>query len=153
MTPHLRLLAVAVSFLAPTIVTFAHEGATGPAKERMDLMGDMSKAMKDIYKHVSGNRDLPAIAELAGRIHADAPKIPDLFPVGSGTGITDAKPEIWKSWDDFQAKVQKLEDESAALTSIAASGDPKAIGAQYTEVIHACTGCHTDYRRGRADKL
>lgn len=147
-----RWLIVIGIVAACAAATSAHEGATGVAKERMDLMGSMSKDMKDIQKRVSGNRDLVAIADVAGRIRAAAPKIPSLFREGSGTGITDAKPEIWKNWDDFKAKVQKLEDESGKLASVAASGDPKAIGTQFTALIHACTSCHGDFRRGKADR-
>jgi cytochrome c556 len=145
-------LAVAVALMAVAGATLAHEGATGVAKERMDLMGSMSKDMQDIAKHVNANRDLPAIAGLAARIGETARKISGFFPEGSGTGITDAKPEIWQYWDRFQGKVQKLQEQSGALASAASSGDPQSIGAQFTAVIRACTSCHTDFRRGKADR-
>jgi cytochrome c556 len=141
-----------VALVAVTAVSSAHEGATGVAKDRMDLMQGMSKDMKEITRRVNANRDLTAIGDIATHIHDAAPHIAGLFPVGSGTGITDAKPEIWQDWNGFEAKAQKLAAESAALAATASSGDPKAIGTQFTALIHACTGCHTDFRRGKADR-
>lgn len=142
-------IAIVAAF---AVVTRAHEGATGVAKERMDLMQSMSKEMKEISRRVNANRDLVVIGESATRIRDTAPRIAALFPPGSGTGITDAKPEIWQRWDEFQGKALVLQKESTALGAIASAGDPKAIGAQFTALIHACTGCHTDFRRGKADR-
>jgi cytochrome c556 len=133
--------------------TQAHEGATGAAKERMDLMESMSKDMKDILKYIKANRDLGAIAPLATHIHDTAPGIAPLFPPGSNTGITDAKAEIWQKWNDFERMVQKLEETTAQLAAIAGSSDAAAINTQFRAVVHSCTDCHSDFRRGRADKL
>lgn len=145
--------AIAVTALVTVAaVSNAHEGATGVAKDRMDLMQGMSKDMKEIARRVNANRDLAAIGVIAKHIHDSAPQIVGLFPVGSGTGITDAKPEIWRDWKGFEGKARMLETESAALAATASSGDPKVIGAQFTALIRACTGCHTDFRRGKADR-
>jgi len=148
-----RSIAAACGLLALTATTLAHEGATGVAKERMDLMGDMSQHMKEISKRLNANRDLKAIAVDADHITQVAPHIPDLFPKGSDNGITDAKPVIWEQWAEFLADVKKLSDESAALASVASSGDPKAISNQYRTLAKACIACHDTYRRGRADRL
>ena len=138
--------------LAIAAGTSAHEGATGVAKDRMDLMQAMSKDMKEIARRVNANRDLAAIAAIAQRIHDRAPQIAGLFPEGSGAGVTDAKPDIWRNWSAFEAGTQKLGAESAALAAVAPAADPRAVGKQFTALIHSCTGCHTDFRRGRADR-
>jgi cytochrome c556 len=148
---HLTIVTIAI-IAAFAVVTRAHEGATGVAKDRMDLMQSMSREMKEISRRVNANRDLAAIGVSAARIRDTAPRLAALFPPGSGTGITDAKPEIWQRWDEFQGKALALQKESAALGAVASAGDPKAIGAQFTALIRACTGCHTDFRRGKADR-
>jgi cytochrome c556 len=125
----------------------AHEGATGFAKERMDAMSGMGRAMKEINRRIESNRNLAGIDESAANVHETALKIPQLFPPGSGTGITDAKPIIWEQWDQFQAKAQELASAASALGSIASSGDPKAIYARYSAVTHVCSGCHDMYRQ------
>lgn len=140
------------ALVAVATMAVAHEGATGIAKERMDLMEAMSKDMKEISRRVNANRDLAAIGPIAQRIHDRAPQIAGLFPEGSGTGVTDAKSEIWRNWTAFEAGTQKLAAESAALAALGSAADPRAVGTQFTALIRACTGCHTDFRRGRADR-
>lgn len=154
MLPLPRLAVCTVSLLVVFAVSgLAHEGATGVAKDRMDLMGDMSQSMKSISKRLRANRDLPAIAADADRISKDSPRISGLFPPGSDKGITDAKPAIWQKWDEFGGNAKKLGEETAKLSSIAASGNASAISDQYRTVTKVCIGCHDTFRRGRADKL
>jgi cytochrome c556 len=148
-----RYPAVVVVFTALATAAIAHEGATGVAKERMDLMGEMSQSLKSISKRLNANRDLPAIAGDADRIAQAAPGIPNLFPPGSGKGITDAKPVIWQQWDEFVGDQKKLVEETKKLSSLAASGDARAIADQYRTVAKACVACHDTFRRGRADRL
>ena len=153
MNPLYRTLTAAALFLAFAASGVAHEGATGVAKDRMDLMGDMSQHLKSIAKRLNANRDLAAIAADADHIAEVAPRIPDLFPPGSDKGITDAKPAIWKQWEEFVGDEKKLDAEVKKLSSLAASGDPRALADQYRAVTKACVACHDSFRRGRADKL
>ena len=148
-----RSLALAALLCGVAVSSIAHEGATGPAKDRMDLMGDMGQHLKAIAKRLNANRDLAAVANDADRIAELAPRIPDLFPAGSDRGITDAKPAIWQHWDEFVGDEKKLDDEVKKLSALAASGDPRALADQYRAVTKACVACHESFRRGRADKL
>jgi cytochrome c556 len=139
------LLALLAAALSATPAD-AHEGATGLARERMVAMSGMDRAMRDINRRIDTNRNLAAIGQGAAIVQETALKIPQLFPPGSGTGITDAKPVIWERWDQFQAKAQELAAAAGALGSIASSGDPRAIYQQYSAVVHVCSGCHDTYR-------
>jgi len=49
--------------------------------------------------------------------------------------------------DGFQARATQLEQESAKLVAVAASGDIKNIAVQFRVVGQICSACHTDYRR------
>jgi cytochrome c556 len=138
--------ALAVALVVPSL-TSAHEGATGIVKERMDAMTSMSKTMKTIGRFIEANRNLTGIQEEAGRIREIAAHIPQWFPPGSTTKPTDALPTIWQRWPDFQAKAMQLEQDSAKLAAMAASGDPKGTATQFRTVGQTCTGCHTDYRQ------
>ncbi|ROR35194.1 c-type cytochrome [Inmirania thermothiophila] len=71
----------------------------------------------------------------------------DLFPEGSDLGETNAKPEIWDNWDDFKAKAETLQRESAELARLAEAGDLTAFKQQFGKVGKACKGCHDDYRK------
>jgi cytochrome c556 len=144
-TAPILLLASAVVLSAlPNVL--AHEGATGIVKERMDAMAGMSHAMKAIGHLIEANRDLAAISNEVAHIRDIATHIPSWFPPGSTTKPTDALPTIWQRWPDFQARAAQLEQESAKLSTVAASGDPQSIAAQFRVVGQTCTGCHTDFR-------
>lgn len=58
----------------------------------------------------------------------------------------DAKPEIWKDWDDFKAKMTALEDESAKLAEVAKGDDMDQIKAQFGATGKSCKSCHDEYR-------
>jgi cytochrome c556 len=81
------------------------------------------------------------------RLAQVAPMIPEGFPADSQSGApTDAKPEIWKNMDDFQAKARDLEMATAKFAETAKGGDRKAIAAGLGEIGGACKACHEKYR-------
>lgn len=57
-----------------------------------------------------------------------------------------SKPEIWKDWDDFKAKMAALEEESAKLVEVAKAGDMDQIKAQFAATGKSCKSCHDEYR-------
>jgi cytochrome c556 len=130
-----RALAAAALLIVLAASGLAHEGATGVAKR------------------LNANRDLAGIAGDADHISDVVSRISPLFPPGSDKGITDAKPAIWQQWDEFVGDERKLGDEAKKLSSLAASGDTRALADQYRTVAKACIACHDSFRRGRADKL
>ena len=68
------------------------------------------------------------------------------FTPGSETGDTRAKPEIWLDMDDFKAKLEKMQQEVAALEKIARTGNFDASKDQLGEAGQACKACHDKYR-------
>jgi cytochrome c556 len=137
---------VALAVAAAWSVALAHEGAVGIAKERMDAMEGMGKVSKDIARKISANRNLASIADDVAKIRATAEKIPGYFPVGSGTGVTKAKPEIWQKWELFQERAAHVAEQSDKLAAAAAGGDPRAIRTQFMALERACAACHDQFR-------
>ena len=82
----------------------------------------------------------------ANRVAQIAPMLLEAFPAGSGVGKTEAKPEIWTNWADFQVKMKALETESAALATLAKGGDFEKIKVQFSKVGGTCKGCHDKYK-------
>jgi cytochrome c556 len=144
----LSLAVVIATALIPASLA-AHEGAVGIAKERMDAMQGMADAMKQIDRYIAANRNHAAIGDNAENVGKIAEKIPQLFPTGSGTGVTNAKPAVWERRGEFEAKARDLAQAASTLQRIAASGDPIAIYAQYQTVGHICAGCHEEFREKR----
>ena len=91
--------------------------------------------------------DAAEFARRADRVAALTPQLLEGFPEGSGTGApTEAKPEIWTDFADFTAKMKDLERESAALSTIAKSGDEAKMREQFAKTGGACKACHDKYK-------
>lgn len=69
------------------------------------------------------------------------------FTPGSDKGAdTKAKPEIWAKMDDFKAKLNKMNEESAKLATVAKTGTFDDIKKQFGATGGTCKACHDDYR-------
>lgn len=96
-------------------------------------------------KFKAGN--IEAIAVNAETIAINATHIPALFPQGSLTEKSNAKPEIWQKWSEFEAAAKNLQTWAERLRDTARTKDTAA-----TEAIvkdfgrQACGTCHTPFR-------
>ena len=115
-------------------------------KKRLASMKTMGGNMKKLGAAVGGG-DNAAAAAAAAEINKIASQIPTLFPDGSGTGETRAKPEIWQDFADFRSKANAVEAASAKVVADANSGslgsDPKAV---VGSIGQNCGACHKAYR-------
>jgi cytochrome c556 len=68
------------------------------------------------------------------------------FGPGTEQGDTKAKPEIWLEMEDFKAKQEKVQAETAKLAEVAKTGDFNALKAQVGETGKACKACHDKFR-------
>ena len=82
----------------------------------------------------------------AKRVAQIAPMLLEGFVEGSGGGNSEAKPEIWSNWNDFKAKMNTFERESAALARIAKVGDFAKSKVQFAKVGETCKACHELYK-------
>jgi cytochrome c556 len=122
-----------------------HSKVTGVVRERMDAMAEMGRRMKSITKRVRSKDMLAAVPEDAKVVKDLAAKIIPLFPQGSMQPPTEATPEIWKNFGDFESKSKALEREAAKLSEMK-SVDAKALATQAAAVRETCSGCHERYR-------
>jgi cytochrome c556 len=109
----------------------------------MKLHGALWKDIQDKAK--AGN--IEGIAPSAEALALNAQRIPALFPEGSLSEKSKAKPEIWQKWPDFERAAKTLESESEKLRDAA-----QAKNAEATQTIvtnfgrNACGTCHTPFR-------
>ena len=113
-------------------------------KAGLKRMGEHMEAMKAVVDAKGDPR--PMVARIDDML-AFFPTMPRLFPAGSGTGDTKAKPEIWQHFADFEAINGRLVGHLQVLKTAAHVGDIpafdaawKATGPQY------CGSCHRPYR-------
>jgi cytochrome c556 len=132
-------------------------GCAGKSMSKMgsgDVVADRQRVMKlqgaswaDIQaKAKSGN--IEAIAVNAETLAMTAQQIPALFPEGSLTEKSKAKPEVWQKWAEFQAAAKNLETQAEKLRDAA-----RAKNEQLTQDLvkdfgrQACGTCHTPFRQ------
>jgi cytochrome c556 len=91
--------------------------------------------------------DAKTFAERAANV-AFLSKMPiEGFIPGSDKGETDAKPAIWQNWDDFKARMGKLQEEAAKLAEVAKTATKvEEVAQQFGETGQVCKGCHEKYR-------
>ncbi len=132
-----------------TGVAFAHSGATGIVKERMEAMKDIGSQMKIIGRMIKGNDpfDAKSVEKAAITISGHAAEIKNLFPENSTESPSEALPAIWSEWDEFIAIADKMKSEAEILSNVAKSAsNVEDIKAQFAGVGKTCSGCHEKYR-------
>ena len=115
--------------------------------KRQRLMKLQGASWADIQaKAKAGNID--AIAVNAETLAMTAPQITALFPEGSLTDKSKAKPDVWQKWPEFQAAAKNLETQAEKLRDAS-----RAKNAELTQSIvkdfgkDGCGTCHTPFRQ------
>ncbi|MGI9431791.1 MAG: c-type cytochrome [Myxococcota bacterium] len=115
----------------------------------MSAIGANMGAIGDIMKN---RLSLPgAVANHAEQMADAAALIGPAFKKEVHAGATDAKPEIWANWAEFEAAVAKFEEAARGLAAASAAGDPKAIGPAMKTLGQSCGGCHDDFRKPKEE--
>ena len=144
--------AILSSLIVLALVSIAAAQAAAPmggdpVANRQRLMKLVGANWADIQaKGKAGNTD--AVAVNAETIAVMATHIPSFFPAGSATDVSNAKPEIWEKWADFQAAAKTLESMAENLRDASRAKDGAAIEAAVKEFgAKACGACHTPFRK------
>ena len=122
-------------------------GSGDVVADRQRLMKLQGASWADIQaKAKAGN--VEGIAVNAETLAMTAQQIPGLFPEGSGTEKSKAKPEVWQKWPEFERAAKNLEVQAEKLRDAS-----KAKNEQLTQDIvkdfgrNACGTCHTPFRQ------
>ena len=145
---------VNVAIVLGSLATLVVGGcATTPKMSTAEIVAERQRLMKlngaswqDAQaKMKAGN--IEGIAVNAETMAMNAREIPKLFPEGSLTADSKAKPEIWQKWPDFekdarnfQALAEKLRDAAKSKNAAATEAIMKDFGRE------ACGTCHTPFR-------
>ena len=97
-------------------------------------------------KFKAGN--IEGIAVNAEVIAITALQIPSLFPEGSLNSKSQARPEIWQRWSEFEASAKNLTIWSERLRDAAKARDDKVVAGIVKDFGRVgCDSCHTLFRR------
>lgn len=93
------------------VAAWAHSGATGIVKERMDGMSAMGAVVKKLSPMMRGETpyDAEQVREAADVmiLHAGE-QMTRLFPEGTGGMPSAALPSVWGDWEEFDALAEQL---------------------------------------------
>ena len=122
-------------------------GSGDVVADRQRLMKLQGASWADIQaKAKAGN--IEGIAVNAETLAMTSQQIPGLFPEGSGTEKSKAKPDVWQKWPEFERAAKNLEVQAEKLREAS-----KAKNEQLTQDIvkdfgrNACGTCHTPFRQ------
>ena len=152
-----RLSLIASGMVIASLVIGIGAGCAGKSMSKAgsgDVVADRQRVMKlqgaswaDIQaKAKAGN--IEGIAVNAETLALTAQQIPGLFPEGSLTEKSKAKPEVWQKRAEFDAAAKNLEAQAEKLRDAA-----RAKNEQLTQDLvkdfgrQACGTCHTPFRQ------
>ena len=122
-------------------------GSGDVVADRQRLMKLQGASWADIQaKAKAGN--IEGIAVNAETLAFTSQRITGLFPEGSDTEKSKAKPEVWQKWPEFERAAKNLEVQAEKLRDAS-----KAKNEQLTQDIvkdfgrNACGTCHTPFRQ------
>ena len=143
----LTVVMASVGLLAACASTKTASRSPGEyVEDRQKLM----KAHGDAWKNVQDGAkagNLQAVASNADAMANNAKQIPALFPEGSMTEKSKAKPEIWQKKAEFDASAKKMEMESIKLRDTARTGNAQATNDMIKDFgRNTCGSCHTPFR-------
>lgn len=95
---------------------------------------------------LDANGDLTTLTPRIERLIQWAQELPGLFPEGSNTAASGAKPEVWSDHAGFQAAAERFQTAVRALAAPAAANDHAAFLAAWTAAHAACSACHDSYK-------
>ncbi|MHA3980962.1 c-type cytochrome [Halovulum sp. GXIMD14794] len=124
----LTMIVGGVAAAALATAVFAHEGATGVVKDRMEAMKAMGESVKTLSAMMRGETALdPEVVRTEAERIADhaGEAMTELFPDGSTGKPSEAKEAIWSDWDDFAALADDLAEGAKGL-ALAAANPPMA---------------------------
>jgi cytochrome c556 len=95
-------------------------------------------------KGIAANAEVEAVTSM---------QIPSLFPEGSLSPQSKAKPEIWERWGEFEATAKNMTIWSERLRDASKANDEKVVAdimKDYGRVT--CGSCHTPFRQPQTQR-
>ena len=125
--------------------TFAHEGATGVVKERMDKFKMSKTMMKQINVSLREN-DFENIEKSAQKLLSWSKEMSKYFPEGSDVSPSEASKNIWLDPNGFSKAIKNFEEASLELVNQAHAENSEDSIQAFRNLANTCKGCHQKFR-------
>ena len=124
---------------------YAHEGAKGIIKERMDKFKMSKNLMKKINKGLQ-NDDFLTIEKSAKTLLKWSKEMPNYFPEVSDTPPSEASSDIWLDPEGFKKAIKNFELASLQLITKSQNKDFDMTVNSFRSLAKTCKGCHQKFR-------
>ena len=124
---------------------YAHEGAKGIIKERMDKFKMSKNLMKKINKGLQ-NDDFLTIEKSAQTLLKWSKEMPNYFPEGSDTPPSEASSDIWLDPEGFKKAIKNFELASLQLITQSQNKNFDMTVNSFRSLAKTCKGCHQKFR-------
>ena len=124
---------------------YAHEGAKGIIKERMDKFKMSKSLMKKINKGLQ-NDNFIIIEKSAQTLLDWSKEMSNYFPEGSDTPPSEASSDIWLDPDGFKIAIKNFELASLELITQSQSENFDMTVNSFRDLAQTCKGCHQKFR-------
>jgi cytochrome c556 len=141
-------VVIAISLLALFAVPLSADEEISDPETRF-----RHEAMKAARSHFKAIREMQeGMLDYQGqlRVHAHSLQlffstIPDLFPQEGDYSESDASPEIWKQWEEFNKFARQGDQAAGELAVYREAYSPEA-SEVFDRIKKACKGCHDKFR-------
>ena len=124
---------------------YAHEGAKGIIKERMDKFKKSKKLMKKINKGLQ-NDNFIIIEKSAQTLLNWSKEMSNYFPEGSDTPPSEASSDIWLDPEGFKIAIKNFELASLELITQSKNENFDMTVSSFRGLAKTCKGCHQKFR-------
>ena len=124
---------------------YAHEGAKGIIKERMDKFKMSKSLMKKINKGLQ-NDNFIIIEKSAQTLLNWSKEMSSYFPEGSDTPPSEASSDIWLDPEGFKIAIKNFELASLELITQSQSENFDMTVNSFRNLAQTCKGCHQKFR-------
>ncbi len=140
-----RIFLLPIAVFALISAAFAHQGATGIVKERMDRFAQSRTDLKSSFTDLKAGQ-FDAVIAKARTMAEWGRDMPSYFPDGSDGAPSEAAAAIWQDKDGFTAAANVFADAADHVIITAQTGDAAATGAALKKLGATCGACHRKYR-------
>jgi cytochrome c556 len=115
-------------------------------EKRRLLMEASNDAVVTAIKKAINERNFAEIEVKVKLIMENMDQMLDLFPKGSLSEKSRAKPEIWERWDEFSKHPAAVKKTAQQLADAAKAGDEEGVKIKFKALGQDCKSCHTSFR-------
>jgi cytochrome c556 len=117
-------------------------------KRRLLMENNNDAVVKALVKAVK-EKDFAEIQIKVKGIMENMDELVTLFPKGSISEKSRAKPEIWENWDEFSKLPGTVKKAAQALGDAAKTKNEAEVEVKLKALGDACNACHRDFRAPR----